>query len=171
MSRRALILSNYTDAPYLEDANLYYALPAYADLADAAAAAEDEWLKAKRSLQETATEGLLNTYKASLSQRRCRLFGTLLARKLLPSANKAYEADLYVKIRLAARSETYKDRIYECRYTAAHPEDLTLSTITDFANAEIGEDVRLFGRLSRDFGVPGFYLARARLFRGEKRDA
>jgi hypothetical protein len=168
MPSRALAILDDPDAPYLTDAALYYALPAFDALADAAAAAEREWLNARQA-EGDAPQDLLDAYKASLVRRRCRLSGTLLERARPADANRGQEADLYIKIRLPAASETFRDRLYECRYTAAHPQDSAHATIADLSRAEVGGEISLFGKLARHFGVPGFFLAEARLYLGEKR--
>jgi hypothetical protein len=164
MPGRAPVVFDDVDVPFLEDVAVYRALPVYAELADAAVRAEMEWLKA-RTEGAVGSKQLLDAYTASLVPRRCRLSGTLLARTRAPGGHKAHEADLYVRIRLATSSFTYRDRIYECHYTAGSSE-AALATIQDLSEAKISEDVNLFGWLERSFSVPGFYLARARLYRG-----
>lgn len=166
MLGRNPIISQDADTPYLMDAALYYGLPIYADLVDAAASAEMAWLNAKSAGEPTGAERLLEAYSTSLAPRRCRISGTLLARSGLPGGHRARQADLYVKIRLAEPSRTYRDRIYECHYAASPLSEGAQATIRDLAEAKLGEDLHLFCWLERSFCIPGFYLARARKYQG-----
>lgn len=166
MLGRASIVSDDAETPYLTDAALYHALPTYVDLVDAAVSAEMDWLHAKSQGESVVSKRLLEAYTSSLAPRRCRLFGTLLACSRLPGGDRAREADLYVKIRLHAPSITYRDRIYECHYPASPSIEGAPATIRELGEGKIGEDVRLVGWLERSFCVPGFYLARARRYRG-----
>lgn len=168
MQANAADVREEADDSYLADAALYYSLPAYVDLVDGAASAEMNWLNAKATASGVDSKRLLDLYRAWLAPRRCRLFGTLLARDQMSRGHAAHELDLYVKIRLSVASATYRDRIYECHYGGSSVEG-ALATIRDFSETKVGEDIHLFGRLERSFAVPGFYLARARLYRGPMR--
>lgn len=168
MSARNLIVSEDVEAPYLVDPALYEALPVYTDLVDGAVAAEMEWLNAKAAGQDSGPRNLLDAYTARLVSRQCRLSGTLLARSGPPGGHRARAMDLYVKIRLAAPSSAYRDRIYECHYAASPSIEGSDDTIKDLTEAKIGEEVHLVGWLDRSFCVPGFYLARPRLYRGSR---
>lgn len=166
MLDRASLVADDPDARYLVDATLYHSLPAYSDLVDAAVSAEMDWLTAKSAGQAVVSRQLLEAYTASLVPRRCRLFGKLLACSHLPNRPQSEGLAIYVRIRLAARSLTYRDQIYECHYAAPHPAEGASAIGRDLLDAKIGDDVRLFGWLERSFCVPGFYLARARMYQG-----
>lgn len=169
MQGSASVVHEDADDSYLADAALYYALPAYADLVDIAASAEMKWLNAKATGSGADSKQLLEAYTASLAPRRCRLFGTLLVCAQVSGGHSAHVGDLYVKIRLSAPSATYRDRIYECHYCWSSVE-WAPNMIRDLSETKIGDDIHLLGRLERSFAVPGFYLARARLYRGPKRN-
>jgi hypothetical protein len=166
MPDRAQVVSDDVLSPYLSDAALFFALPAYADLVETAASAEMEWLQAKSAGQIDESKRLLGAYQASLVPRPCRLSGTLLECARAPGGHKAREADLYVRIRLSEPSATYRDRLYECHYTASPSNADALATIKELSERKTGEEVALCGWLERSFCIPGFYLARARVFRG-----
>lgn len=171
MFGRNRIVSGVSDTPYLIDPGLYETLPVYTDLVDDAVVAELEWLNARSAGEVGALKGLLEAYTTSLAPRRCRLSGTLLACSGSPGGKRAGAAELYVRIRLASASATYRDRLYESVYVASPSIEGADATIRDLSEAKIGEEVHLVGWLDRSFCVPGFYLARPRVYRGLQQTA
>lgn len=159
-------VSDDPDARYLTDPTFFHALPVFSDLVEAAVSAETDWLTAKSTGRAVVSRELLEAYTASLVPRRCRLLGKLLACSRLSGGHAAEDIAIYVRIRLSSPSLVYRDQLYECHYAASRSIEGASETVRELLGAKIGDDVRLFGWLERSFCVPGFYLARARVFQG-----